>query len=163
MGRAARLATLVLAFGVCAAAAAHAAFNAFLNFGDIKGESTDKDHKDWISVESFTWGLPHAGTAATRAAAATRPALRSLTITKRLDKSSPLLSAACASGRHFNRVTLEQGYVRYELRDVVISSVKAGPTETLTLNFGSVTEERIAPPPARAGAVAPNRALVRHP
>ena len=26
------------------------AFNGFANFGDIKGESTDKDHKDWIMV-----------------------------------------------------------------------------------------------------------------
>ena len=24
------------------------AFNAFANFRDIKGESTDKDHKDWV-------------------------------------------------------------------------------------------------------------------
>jgi len=29
------------------------AFNAFLNFGDVKGESTDKDHKDWVSVLSY--------------------------------------------------------------------------------------------------------------
>jgi Type VI secretion system effector, Hcp len=28
-------------------------FNGFLSFGDIKGESTDKDHKDWIEVSSF--------------------------------------------------------------------------------------------------------------
>ena len=26
------------------------AFNAFANFGDIKGESTDKDHKDWVLI-----------------------------------------------------------------------------------------------------------------
>jgi hypothetical protein len=26
------------------------AFNAFANFGDIKGESTDKDHKDWVMI-----------------------------------------------------------------------------------------------------------------
>ena len=26
------------------------AFNAFANFGDIKGESTDKDHKDWVTI-----------------------------------------------------------------------------------------------------------------
>ena len=30
------------------------AFNAFVNFGDIKGESTDKDHKDWIEVLSYS-------------------------------------------------------------------------------------------------------------
>ena len=27
------------------------AFNSFVNFGDIKGESTDKDHKDWVMIE----------------------------------------------------------------------------------------------------------------
>ncbi len=26
------------------------AFNAFASFGDIKGESTDKDHKDWVMI-----------------------------------------------------------------------------------------------------------------
>ena len=26
------------------------AFNGFASFGDIKGESTDKDHKDWIAL-----------------------------------------------------------------------------------------------------------------
>ncbi len=29
------------------------AFNAFANFGDIKGESTDKDHKDWVTVLNY--------------------------------------------------------------------------------------------------------------
>jgi hypothetical protein len=29
------------------------AFNAFVNFGDIKGESTDKDHKDWVMLLSY--------------------------------------------------------------------------------------------------------------
>jgi hypothetical protein len=29
------------------------AFTGFLNFGDIKGESTDKDHKDWVTILKF--------------------------------------------------------------------------------------------------------------
>jgi len=29
------------------------AFNAFANFGDIKGECTDKDHKDWVMITSY--------------------------------------------------------------------------------------------------------------
>lgn len=29
------------------------AFNAFANFGDIKGESTDKDHKEWVSILTY--------------------------------------------------------------------------------------------------------------
>jgi hypothetical protein len=28
-------------------------FNGFVNFGDIKGESTEKDHKDWISILDY--------------------------------------------------------------------------------------------------------------
>ncbi len=38
-----------------------AAFNAFVNFGDIKGESTDKGHKDWIEVSSFGHGEANTG------------------------------------------------------------------------------------------------------
>jgi hypothetical protein len=30
-------------------AVAGGAANAFVNFGDIKGESTEKDHKDWVA------------------------------------------------------------------------------------------------------------------
>jgi type VI protein secretion system component Hcp len=29
------------------------AFNGFVNFGDIKGESTDKDHKDWVMMLKY--------------------------------------------------------------------------------------------------------------
>jgi hypothetical protein len=28
-------------------------FNSFVNFGDIKGESTDKDHKDWVMALGY--------------------------------------------------------------------------------------------------------------
>ncbi len=34
------------------ASATGGAFDAFVNFGDIKGECTDKDHKDWIMTTS---------------------------------------------------------------------------------------------------------------
>ena len=30
------------------------AFNGFVNFGDIKGESTDKDHKNWVMILQYT-------------------------------------------------------------------------------------------------------------
>jgi len=32
------------------------AFNTFINFGDIKGESTNDNHKDWISILSYQSG-----------------------------------------------------------------------------------------------------------
>jgi type VI protein secretion system component Hcp len=36
------------------------AFNAWINVGDIKGESTDKDHKDWIMVTECSSDVPRA-------------------------------------------------------------------------------------------------------
>lgn len=29
------------------------AFDSFAKFGDIKGESTDKDHKDWVVITKY--------------------------------------------------------------------------------------------------------------
>jgi hypothetical protein len=31
-------------------AASAGAFNSLVHFGDIKGESTNKDHKDWVTL-----------------------------------------------------------------------------------------------------------------
>lgn len=36
-------------------------FNGFVNFGDIKGESKDKDHKDWITMVSPGSGVTSPG------------------------------------------------------------------------------------------------------
>ena len=35
-------------------------FNSFANFGDIKGESTDKDHKDWVMILKYDHAVPAA-------------------------------------------------------------------------------------------------------
>jgi len=29
-------------------------FDGFLHFGDIKGESTEKDHKDWVTIFNYS-------------------------------------------------------------------------------------------------------------
>ena len=44
------------------------------------------------------------------------------TITKEIDKASPLLAQACASGKHFPEVDVDLGSGHYKLSDVVISS-----------------------------------------
>ena len=31
--------------------------NMFLKLNGLDGESMDEDHKDWIEVESFSWGV----------------------------------------------------------------------------------------------------------
>ena len=164
-----RFAAVVLVVAFVSAGRVWAAFDAYLNFGDIKGESTDKDHKDWIMLQSFSWGLPHHGPVASSSRTAMRSALQSLTITKRIDSASPKLMAARQSARFFNVVTLESGYMKYELRNVIILSYSrggaggVGPTETITLTYASMTQERLPQSP-RVGSMAPNsRLLVHHP
>ena len=44
------------------------------------------------------------------------------TITKEIDKASPLLAQACASGKHFQEVDVDLASGHYKLMDVIISS-----------------------------------------
>jgi type VI secretion system Hcp family effector len=73
------------------------------------------------------------------------------TITRKIDKSSPLLSKYCATGKHFPKVTIAmrkagKTYVTYTLSNVIISSYQAAseggahvPVEHLTLSYTKVS------------------------
>jgi len=67
-----------------------------------------------------------------------------ITITKFVDKASPLLMKAAASGTPIAKATIEKGGVSYELEGILIGMLKqsgAGdrPTETMQLNFAKCT------------------------
>lgn len=66
---------------------------------DVPGESTDAGHPDWLDLESVS--------------AAGQPPLPGSTITlrRRIDKASPLLFKACATGRIFPKVELHLSQV----------------------------------------------------
>ncbi len=84
------------------------AFDAFLKLDGIKGESTDRQHKDEIDLISFSWGETNAGRAISGggAAAAGRVTFQDFHFTHRVDKATPLLFFACASGQHIATATL---------------------------------------------------------
>lgn len=65
----------------------------YLKIGDIKGESTDRAHKDWIDLLSYDIGV-EALTSDTTSRRQHTP----LTITKPIDKATPLLMTSLASG-----------------------------------------------------------------
>ena len=79
----------------------------FAKIGDIKGESTDAKHKDEIEVLSFSWGVattpPTGGGAGGGAGKAT---FQDLTIVHPIDKATPALLQACATGRHLKDATI---------------------------------------------------------
>jgi type VI secretion system secreted protein Hcp len=117
------------------------AASAYLKIGDIKGESSDKGHKGEIEILSWSWG--------SNAAQPSRGP-GTLTITKRVDKSSPGLAEAVARRRKLGQVTLtlparrqgEQTSI-VTLEEVVASALQATgsdgrSTETISFNYTKV-------------------------
>src|SRR5262247_2402356 len=104
----------------------------FAKLGDIKGESLDNKHKDEIEVLSFSWGVTNAQViSAGGGGAAGKASFQDLTIVHALDKASPLLLKACATGTHIKDATIthrkagkgQQEYLIVKLNDVTITGV----------------------------------------
>ena len=126
----------------------------FLKLGDeIKGESTDSDHKEWIEVLSFSWSVnqPVSQASGTGGRTSSGVMFTDLTCMKTVDKSTADIMKFCAKGTHIPRVELEvvqdtgdkNTYLKYEMEDVVLSSVAPSgdsgggkPVEQLGMSFG---------------------------
>ena len=134
------------------------AFDAFLMLDGIKGESVDGKHKDEIDVRSFSWGVSQTGTGHTGAGSGAGKAdFQDLQIVKSVDKSTPLLKLACASGKHITKgkLTVRKAgenpleYLTIDLENILVSSYSltgvAGssevPDEQVTLNFAKMKTE----------------------
>src|SRR4026207_687724 len=107
----------------------------FAKIGDIKGESLDAKHKDEIEVLSWSWGISQAGSMAHGGGAgAGRAGLDDSRLTHHIDKASPVLLKACATGEHIKEVTLtvrkagkgQQEFLILKMTDVLIPSVNRG-------------------------------------
>lgn len=92
----------VLAIGLATAGLAQAANDYFLQIDGIPGESTDKDHKDWIDIESFSWGLTLVSSGGIGKAS-----FSDLAWAQHVDVSTPKWFLAVASGKHVKTVTLD--------------------------------------------------------
>ena len=130
------------------------ALKIFLKLTDIKGESADSKHKDEIVVQSWAWGIAqqviHSGGGGSGAGKAS---FEDLHFTHQIDKASPLLMLACASGRHIRDATLTvrkvgktpQEFLIVKLKDVLVTSVDPAVNddthESVTLNFAQVDLE----------------------
>ena len=125
------------------AATAHGQVSGWLDFdGQIPGESLQENHSGWIEIQGFSLGGQlHAD----------QPG--KLGFTKQLDRASPFLFVACASGRRYAKATLdlnlrptapgEASPVRIEFEELLVSSdsIKSEgetPTEEFELVFGKI-------------------------
>jgi type VI secretion system secreted protein Hcp len=136
--------------------------NTFLKIDGIAGEATEKDHKGEIQIDGFSvsaQGAQNIGSQSSGAGAG-KVSIQSFTITKTLDKSSPLLFQAAATGQHYKEAVLsfthkaggkEQTYLKFDFQNVLISSVQDGssgggqPSEQVTFSFQKVSEAFIEP------------------
>ena len=131
------------------------AMDIFAKLGDIKGESTDDKHKDEVEVLSYSWGVTnpvHIGTGG--GGGAGRATFQDLSIVHKIDKASPKLLEACATGEHLKEATIthrkagkgQQDFLIVKMNDVIITSVTHGGSgdghsENVSINFGKVALE----------------------
>lgn len=89
------------------------AYNMFLKVEDVKGDSTDAAHENWIEVVSISHGVSremlilHDGSVGTPSSAMGRCDFRDLSVTKRVDSASIPLVCKLFNNDVIPEVTLE--------------------------------------------------------
>ncbi len=125
----------------------------FAKIGDIKGESLDDKHKGEIEVLSWSWGVSNAGEMRGGSGGGEgKASFHDLSFTHNIDKASPVLLQACATGVHLKEATIthrkagkgQQEFLIVKMSDVIITGVAHGDTsdgghaENVTLTFAKV-------------------------
>ena len=127
----------------------------FAKIGDIKGESLDDKHKDEIEVLSFSWGVTNAGSMAHGGGGGEgKSTFHDLSFVHNIDKATPVLWQACATGTHIKDATIthrkagkgQQEYLIVKMNDVIITGVTHGGSgdggsENVSLAFSKVDLE----------------------
>jgi type VI secretion system secreted protein Hcp len=138
----------------------------FLKVDGIAGESTDRKHKDEIELASFSWGLTRSeGGGGGGGAGAARAEFQSFNFITRVNKASPQLFLAAASGKHIKEAYLtarkagkgQLEYLKIKFTDVLITSFQEtggaeAPDEMIGFNFGKIALEYTAQSPRGAAA-----------
>lgn len=123
----------------------------FLQAEGIKGSATEEHHTDWISINSFQWGVGRGISSPTGASSdreTSLPSVSEIVITKEYDAStSDLLKWALggAEGKNVEIHLITTGHedepiIKYILTDTLVSGFSQssggdGMMESLTLNF----------------------------
>ncbi len=142
-----------------------------LDIPGVAGECLLTGHADKIECLSYSHAVAMQMTSdvSDKRRASGKPNMQDFTISKYMDKSSPVLNQYCCEGRKLGdgRVTVgrnESGAIMprivYTLKDVMISSVSVAssggdkPAETITLNFTGIQWDYTAQKPGTTEAVA---------
>jgi type VI secretion system secreted protein Hcp len=134
-----------------------AAVDYYLKVDSIPGESTDDKHKSEIDVESWSWGATQSGKASFGGGGgAGKVSMQDFHFVMRVNKASPKLMLACATGEHIKQAILtcrkaggeQQEYMKVTMSDILVSSYQTGgsagdtiPVDQIALNFAKLEFE----------------------
>jgi type VI secretion system secreted protein Hcp len=120
---------------------------AYIKFDGIDGDVLEHDHKGWIEILSYSWGVSNPSTVGGGGAGAGKVQLQDFHFVKPVSTATPPLMESCCQGKHFPKVEIHVAsregmpYLKYELQDVLISSLSEGgsgderPMDQLSLSF----------------------------
>jgi type VI secretion system secreted protein Hcp len=126
----------------------------FLKIDSIPGESTDSKHKNEIDIQSWSWGESNSGSqSAGGGGGAGKVSMQDFSFTMGINKASPKLFLACATGQHLKEALLtcrkagkeQQEYLKIKFSDLLVSSYQTGgsagdvvPVDQIALNFAKI-------------------------
>jgi type VI secretion system secreted protein Hcp len=135
-----------------------AAVDYYLKLTGIDGESQDHKHKGEIDVESWSWGETQSGTGhAGGGHGGGKVSMQDFHFVMKLNKASPKLMLACATGEHIKEGLLtcrkagtqQQEFFKIKMTDILVSSFQTGgsghsdiiPTDQISINFAKIEFE----------------------
>ena len=129
----------------------------FLKIDGVEGEAIDHAHGGEIDILAWNWEMSQSGSMHSGGGGgAGKVAIRDVSVTKYIDKSTPNLINTCCTGKHYKEAILtvrKAGdkpveYLIITMTDVLVTSVSTGGsggedrlTETISLNFAKVSVE----------------------
>ena len=99
----------------------------FLKLDGIAGESKDANHKEWIHISRFSWGVKQPGNMHQGGGGgAGRATVEDLEVVANIDKSAPAILHYCSAGKHIAHAYLsickaggnQMEYVSIKLEDI---------------------------------------------
>lgn len=132
-----------------------AAVDYFIKLDGIPGESTDSKHKGEIDVDNWSWGQINSGThGGGSGGGAGKVNMQDFNFAMKVNKASPKMFLACATGQHIKEGILicrragkeQQEYLKIKFTDLLISNYQTGgqngenvvPMDQISLNFGKI-------------------------
>ena len=132
-----------------------AAVDYFLKIDGIDGESMQKGHEKEIEIMSFSWGESNAGSISGNLGGGSgKVSMQDFHFTVPVNKASPKLFLACATGEHIKSAVLvcrkagktQQEFLKWKFSDLLISSYQTGgsdgsdivPIDQVSFNFTKI-------------------------